>query len=60
MVFTVLILNGCSMFRDNEEILNQYEKQVITDDCQYSDVKEYIKSDPVSYTHLTLPTICSV
>ena len=50
VVFTVLILNGCSMFRDNEEILNQYEKQVITDDCQYSDVKEYIKSDPLLWS----------
>ena len=39
----------------------EYEKQCrLIDDLNLDEVKEVAKSYPVSYTHLTLPTICSV
>ena len=44
--------------KKTKEIVNDYLGQEI-DDFNYVKYNLY-ESDPVSYTHLTLPTICSV
>ena len=51
--------------KDQERIVNSYEKDDVSYDVEAYVLKDTVKEDEekkeaVSYTHLTLPTICSV
>ena len=61
--------NTCVVINEKGKLIGKYRKMHIPDDPQYYE-KFYFtpgdlgfksfKTSPVSYTHLTLPTICSV
>ena len=51
-----IVLSGCS-----GQKVYVYEKIPETSECRrYTEYFQVSKCNPVSYTHLTLPTICSV
>ena len=65
--FLLFILNGCGDFEDSNERPNILF--IMSDDHAYQAISAYddrliqtpnIDRIAVSYTHLTLPTICSV
>ena len=63
-VIITLLKNISEENLDYEEVvyldqLGEIEKDLIKGNLNLSE-KEEIYSEPVSYTHLTLPTICSV
>ena len=43
-----------------EEIFPWYKRLPAFEDVVFDQFKDRLKGHPVSYTHLTLPTICSV
>ncbi|XKM13693.1 hypothetical protein RCS94_00540 [Orbaceae bacterium ac157xtp] len=50
IAFAIIFLNGCSIIYGFKENLDQYEQQLINDDCDYTKVTGQIKSDPLLWT----------
>ena len=71
LTFLVRCLGSTSigLYDDNKGAIDSTENPSITSNCKHMDVRYHFLRElvtsgdilvPVSYTHLTLPTICSV
>ena len=61
----ILFFSFCSLFQNEEQAVvsvvdTDKGKEAIAAGIEINEEKEEIADEAVSYTHLTLPTICSV